>query len=75
MSNRYIIGFEDHVTQDQIDNYVKDVEDKGAVVSHKFDFTKSFAASIPNEVMVSLQSLQSDGIVKYIEPDGEVKIQ
>jgi len=75
MSGKYIVVFKDGVTAEQIDQYAKDVNENGGEVTHRYgDGLNGFAASIPQQYLQSLKSLQGD-VINYIEPDGVVTTQ
>ncbi|GLB37106.1 putative proteinase A inhibitor 1 [Lyophyllum shimeji] len=70
MSQKYIVVFKEHATQDQIDEYANKVNTSGGSVTNRYDnVLKGFAAAIPDTF---LQSLQGEDIIDYIEPDGVV---
>jgi len=75
MSGKYIVVFKEHVTSEQIGNYINDVTANGGELGQRFDpVLKGFSATIPNGYLTRLQSLQGD-VIDYIEPDGIVKTQ
>lgn len=75
MSGKYIVVFKKQVTQDQVDQYIAEVNNNGGKVTQRFDGSVllGFAAHIPDEHLLSLKSLE--GIVDYIEPDQPVTTQ
>ncbi|KZT10640.1 protease propeptide/inhibitor [Laetiporus sulphureus 93-53] len=75
MSGKYIVVFKDSVSASQIDEYVNQVNSNGGEVSKRFNsLLNGFAATIPDSFLTQLQSLQG-GVIDYIEPDSEVRIQ
>ncbi|KAH9847131.1 protease propeptide/inhibitor [Lenzites betulinus] len=75
MSGRYIVVFKDHVPLTEIDKYAGQVNANGGEVAQRYDTViKGFSATIPEQFLVQLQSLQSDTI-DYIEPDSTVTTQ
>ncbi|TFK29539.1 hypothetical protein FA15DRAFT_664086 [Coprinopsis marcescibilis] len=78
---RYIIGFKDSATEADIERYAKDLNSNGGSVTNEFykngGILKAFAGHVPASFLSSLQaqSLQSDSIIDYIEPDGIVTTQ
>ncbi|EIW63528.1 protease propeptide/inhibitor [Trametes versicolor FP-101664 SS1] len=75
MSGKYIVVFKDHVTQSEIDKYASQVNSNGGEVQQRYDSVlKGFSATIPDQFLTQLQSLQSDTI-DYIEPDSIVTTQ
>ncbi|KAG6812601.1 hypothetical protein H0H92_001952 [Tricholoma furcatifolium] len=80
-TGKYIVVFKDTATKEQIDDYANNVNNNGVLLIHAMAHQKTkehgFAAQIPDTYFQSLQSqsLQSDSIIDYIEPDGVVSIQ
>ncbi|ESK85226.1 serine proteinase inhibitor 1 [Moniliophthora roreri MCA 2997] len=75
MPNKYIVVFKDSVSKDQIKKYVSEVNSNGGQVYHEYESTvNGFAATIPDQMLQSFQSLQGD-VIDYIEPDSTVTIQ
>ncbi|KAH9935611.1 uncharacterized protein B0H18DRAFT_1114331 [Fomitopsis serialis] len=74
-SGKYIIVFKDHVTDEQLEQYARDVGANGGEVGNRFSsLMKGFSATIPNSYLTQLQSLQG-GVIDYIEPDQTVTTQ
>ncbi|KAH9479834.1 Serine proteinase inhibitor IA-1 [Psilocybe cubensis] len=73
----YIVVFKDDVTKEQIDQYVKEVQQAGGELKTRFDedggILNGFAAKIPDSYLQSLQSFTD--VISYIEPDGVVTTQ
>ncbi|KAF5320931.1 hypothetical protein D9619_001802 [Psilocybe cf. subviscida] len=71
---KYIVVFKDEATPQQVEQYVKDVNNNGGHVSQRYDggILNGFAASIPDSF---LSHLQSSDAVAYIELDGVVTTQ
>ncbi|TFK44683.1 hypothetical protein BDQ12DRAFT_673376 [Crucibulum laeve] len=75
-TGKYIVVFKDSVTKEQIDKYAADIDACGGQVNNRLDpILNGFGAAIPDEHLQSLKSLQSEGIIKYIEEDGIVTTQ
>ncbi|KIJ97673.1 hypothetical protein K443DRAFT_239265 [Laccaria amethystina LaAM-08-1] len=75
-AGKFIVVFKPEVTQDQITEYVDQVNNSGGEVTHRYDSVlNGFAATL---TPLSLQSFQSlvgtGGVIDYIEPDGIVTI-
>ncbi|KAF8577752.1 protease propeptide/inhibitor, partial [Ramaria rubella] len=74
-SAEYIVVFKSNVSKEDIDKYADGVNENGGEVSQRYDSKlKGFAATIPDQYLLSLQSLQGD-VIDYIEPDGVVTTQ
>jgi len=71
---KYIILFGDSATDDQIAQCIKDLESHGGVVLERFVLIKGFSATISNEYIDELKSIQGD-LIKSIEPDGTATTQ
>ncbi|KAF9049727.1 protease propeptide/inhibitor [Panaeolus papilionaceus] len=73
MSGKYIVVFKDHATQEQIDDYVKQVTHNSGEVTHHYDTVlKGFAAEIPDNI---INSFEASEIIEYVEPDGIMTTQ
>ncbi|KAF9652986.1 hypothetical protein BDM02DRAFT_3183313 [Thelephora ganbajun] len=59
----YIVVFKDHVTPEQIKEYVEKLNSNGGLVTHEWSILKGFAANIPDNF---LNNLQGDSLIKYI---------
>ncbi|KAF8973292.1 hypothetical protein BDZ97DRAFT_1912844 [Flammula alnicola] len=67
---KYIVVFKDNVTEEQIEQYVKDINNNGGEVVHRYNsILNGFSAAIPDHF---LSSLQGSDIIEYIEPDSVV---
>jgi len=77
MTQKYIVIFKESASDEKITNAKKQVEESGGEITQEYNMPgmKGFAAAIPDSLLSSLQSLQSDGVIDTIEPDGEVTIQ
>ncbi|KAG0299142.1 hypothetical protein BGZ98_010304 [Dissophora globulifera] len=70
--NKVIVVFKAGTPTSEIDNAVKDVEDKGGKITQRYTSALlGFAADVPD---VGVQSLTVHPHVDYVEPDGEVSI-
>jgi len=68
----FIVVFKDGVSKEQIKEYAEKVKHSGGKVTHELDLINGFAADIPQNF---LNNLQSDSLIKYVEPNGEVTTQ
>jgi len=77
MSKKYIVVFKDTATDDEITQYVDQVNNNGGTVSNRFESSlKGFAAAIPDQALNSLQaSITDGGPIESIEADGIVTTQ
>ncbi|KAF9461283.1 hypothetical protein BDZ94DRAFT_1323431 [Collybia nuda] len=67
MPNKYIVVFKDDVTQEQIDEYARNVDQNGGQVTNRYtDVLKGFAAQITDTQLQTFQSLQGEGIIDYV---------
>ncbi|KAL4268696.1 Peptidase S8 propeptide/proteinase inhibitor I9 superfamily protein [Pleurotus pulmonarius] len=73
-ARRYIIVFKPHVTHEQIEEYISNVQKQGGKVTHQYDIIKGFAANLGPDALSSLQALQGN-TVESIEPDQEMRTQ
>ncbi|EEB93134.1 hypothetical protein MPER_08254 [Moniliophthora perniciosa FA553] len=75
MSGKYMVVFKDNVSKEQIQKYVSEVNSNGGKVHHEYGSTlNGFSATIPDQFLQSLQSLQGD-VIEHIEPDSTVTTQ
>ncbi|KAG8990811.1 hypothetical protein FRB94_013093 [Tulasnella sp. JGI-2019a] len=71
MSGNFIVVFKDSATDEQIEQYVNQVNNTGGLVTQKYDLgMRGFAANLDE---AQLQSFQGNEIIKYVEADGPVK--
>ncbi|KAF8492304.1 protease propeptide/inhibitor [Gautieria morchelliformis] len=76
MSGKYIVIFKNNVSQDRVNKYATDVTENGGSVTNRYDSVmKGFAATIPDQYLTTLQSLQGGDEIDYIEPDSTVTTQ
>ncbi|PPQ65702.1 hypothetical protein CVT24_012120 [Panaeolus cyanescens] len=77
-TQKYIVVFKDDVTSEQIDEYVKQVDQTGGKVNSPYykegGILNGFAADITPSFLDSFQTSAKD-VIAYIEPDGVVTTQ
>jgi len=69
---RYSVVFKYHATKEQIQEYASRIDSSGGKVTHQYGIMKGLAAHIPDGFC---NSLQSDSLISYIEPDSKVTTQ
>ncbi|THH06517.1 hypothetical protein EW145_g4034 [Phellinidium pouzarii] len=81
MSGNYMVVFKDDVSPDSIKELEARVTANGGEITQPYDpdsIFSGFSAKIPNTLISEFNSLVGDGkdnLIKYIEPDQEVRIQ
>ncbi|KAI9364033.1 hypothetical protein BD770DRAFT_379123 [Pilaira anomala] len=74
MSSSYIVTFKSDTPQDVIDAQIKQVEDSGCKITHRYNAAiKGFSVEVPDE-HVSTLSFSSPHL-NGVEADGEVTTQ
>ncbi|KAF8638416.1 hypothetical protein AX17_002223 [Amanita inopinata Kibby_2008] len=70
---RFIVVFKPHVSVEQIEEYVHQVNNNGGQVQHRYDTVlNGFSATLPDSFA---KSLEGNDLIDYIEPDGVVTTQ
>jgi len=68
----FIVVFRDGVTQEQIKEYINEVNENGGKVTHEYEALNGFAANLPESF---LHNFKSNDLIKYVEPNGVVTTQ
>lgn len=71
-TGNFIVVFKKGVTQDQITEYIDQVNESGGEVTHRFDpeVLNGFSAKLTPQSLQSFQSLTGD-VIDFIEADGD----
>ncbi|KAG0250154.1 hypothetical protein BG011_008633 [Mortierella polycephala] len=71
-TNKVIVVFKNGTSSEVIDSAIEDVKSKGGKIAHRYESALlGFSAEMPDN---SVQALNTDPSVDYVEPDGEVSI-
>jgi hypothetical protein len=73
---KYIVVFKDSATEQQIQNYVDQINNGDGKVLHRYDTVlKGFSASLSDNYVSTLKSNLVAGPIDYIEEDGILTTQ